>query len=65
MFDNASIYKTKEVRLLVKKLEWVVFTILPYSLELNQIEHTVGILKSKMSKKNYNANSKGIDKVFV
>ena len=40
MFDNASIHKTKEVKLLVKKLGWVVFTIPPYSPELNQIEHT-------------------------
>ena len=39
MFDNASIHKTKEVKLLVKKLGWVVFTIPPYSHKLNQIEH--------------------------
>ena len=31
MFDNVSIHKTKEVKLLVKKLGWVVFTISPYS----------------------------------
>ena len=55
MFDNASIHKTKEVKLLVKKLGWVVFTIPPYSSELNQIEHTFGILKSKMLKRNFNA----------
>ena len=40
MFDNASIHKTKEVKLLVKKLRWVVFTIPSYSPKLNQIEHT-------------------------
>ena len=57
MFDNASIHKTKEVKLLVKKLGWVVFTIPPYSPELNQIEHTFGILKSKMSKRNFNAKT--------
>ena len=57
MFDNASIHKTKEVKLLVKKLGWVVFTIPPYSLELNQIEHTFGILKSKMLKRNFNAKT--------
>ena len=51
MFDNARIHKTKEVKLLVKKLGWVVFTIPPYLPELNQIEHTFGILKSKMSKR--------------
>ena len=55
MFDNARIHKTKEVKLLVKKLGWVVFTIPPYLPELNQIEHTFGILKSKMSKSNFNA----------
>ena len=54
MFDNASIHKTKKVNFLVKKLGWVVFTIQPYSPELNQIEHTFGILKSKISKKNFN-----------
>ena len=57
MFDNASIHKTKEVKLLVKKLGWVVFTIPPYSPELNQIEHTFGIIKSKMSKRNFNAKT--------
>ena len=57
MFDNASIHKTKEVKLLVKKLGWVVFTIPPYSPELNQIEHTFGILKSKISKRNFNGKT--------
>ena len=55
MFDNASIYKTKKVKLLVKKLGWVVFTIPQYSSELNQIEHTFGIFKSKISKRNFNS----------
>ena len=45
MFDNASIHKTKGIKLLVKKLGWGVFTIPPYSPELNQIEHTFGIRK--------------------
>ena len=49
--------KTKEVKVLVKKLGWVVFTIQPYSPELNQIEHTFGILKSKISKKNINGKT--------
>ena len=53
MFDNTSIHKTKEVKLLVKKLRRVVFTIPSYSPELNQIEHTFEILKSKMSKRNF------------
>ena len=57
MFDNASIHKTKSVKLLIKKLKWVVFTIPPYSPELNQIEHTFGILKTKISKRNFNAKT--------
>ena len=57
MFENACIHKTKEVKLLIKKLGWIVFTILPYSPELNQIECTFGIVKSKMSKRNYNAKT--------
>ena len=57
MFDNASIHKTKEVKLLVKKLGWVEFTIPPYSPEFNQIEHTFGILKSKISKRNLNGKT--------
>ena len=57
MFDNASIHKTKGVKLLVEKLGWVVLTIPPYSSELNQIEHIFGILKSKMSKRNFNAKT--------
>ena len=57
MFNNASIHKTKEVKLLVKKLGWIVFTIPPHSPELNQIEHAFGILKSKISKRNFNGKT--------
>ena len=57
MLDNASIYKTKAVKQLIKLLKWVAFTISPYSLELNQIEHTFCILKTKISKINFNAKS--------
>ena len=57
MFDNAGIHKTKEVKLLVKKLGWVVFKIPPYSPELNQIEHTFEILKSKIPKRNFNGKT--------
>ena len=52
MYDNAAIHKTKKVKQLVKKLKWIVFTIPPYSPELNQIEHTFGILKLRISKRN-------------
>ena len=53
--DNAIIHKTKAVKQLIKKLKWVAFTIPPYSPELNQIEKTFGILKTKISKRNINA----------
>ena len=54
IYDNASIHKTKKVRIIIKKLNWVVFTIPPYSPELNQIEHTFGILKVRIAKRNVN-----------
>ena len=54
IYDNASIHKTKKVRIIIKKLNWVVFTIPPYYPELNQIEHTFGILKVRIAKRNFN-----------
>ena len=54
IYDNASIHKTKKVRIIMKKLNWVVFIIPPYSPELNQLEHTFGILKVRISKRNVN-----------
>ena len=54
IYDNASIHKTKKVRIIMKKLKWVVFTITPYFPELNQIEHTFGILKVRIAKRNFN-----------
>ena len=41
MFDNTSIHKTKEVKILVMKLGSVAFTIPPYSSERNKIEHII------------------------
>ena len=55
MLDNENIHKTKAVKQLIKKLKWIAFIIPPYSPELNQIEHTFGILKTKISKRNFNA----------
>ena len=54
IYDNSSIHKTNKVRIIVKKLKWVVFTILQYSPELNQIKHTFGTLKVRISKRNFN-----------
>ena len=51
MLDNESIHIIEEVKLLVKKIGWVVFAIIPYKSELNQMENTFWIIKSKMSKK--------------
>ena len=57
MLDNTSIHKTKAVKQLIYKLKWVAFTIPPYSPELNQTEHTFGILKKKISNRSFNVNS--------
>ena len=54
IYDNASNHKTKKVRIIMKKLKWVVFTVPPYSPELIQIEHTFGILKVRRAKRNFN-----------
>ena len=35
IYDKASIHKTKKVRVKIKKLKWVVFTIPSYSPEQN------------------------------
>ena len=43
IYDNVSINKTKKVRAIMKKIKWMVFTIPPYSSELNQKEHTFRI----------------------
>ena len=53
IYDNASISKTKKVRIIMKKLNWVVFTIPPNSPELHQKEHTFGILKVRIAKRNF------------
>ena len=50
MFDNASIHNTKTVKIWIKKLKWIVFTIPLYSPELNQIKLTFEILKTKYHK---------------
>ena len=37
MFDNKKFHKKNEIKLLIKKLWWVVFTIPTYCPKLNQI----------------------------
>ena len=54
MMDNARIHRTNKVTKLIKDLKLIVFTIPPYSPELNKIENTFGIIKNKLSFKNLN-----------
>ena len=45
IMDNARIHKTDKIVLLIKDWRLIVFTIPPYSPELNKIEHTFRRLK--------------------
>ena len=54
IMDNARIHRTNKVTKLIKDLKLIVFTIPPYSPELNKIENTFGIIKNKLSFKNLN-----------
>ena len=54
IMDNARIHRTNKVTKLIKDLKLKVFTIPPYSPELNKIENTFGIIKNKLSFKNLN-----------
>ena len=54
IYDNASIHKAKNARIIMKKLKWVVIKISLYSPELNQIKHTFGIFKVRISKRHFN-----------
>ena len=54
IYDTASIHKIKKVRIIMKKLNLVVFTIPPYYPELNKIEYTFGILKVRIAKRIFN-----------
>ena len=54
MMDNARIHRTNKVTKLIKDLKLIVFTIPPYSPELNKIENTFGIIMNKLSFKNLN-----------
>ena len=48
MFDNAKFHKKDRIVKTVKLLNWIVFTFPPYSPELNEAEHTFGVIKSKL-----------------
>jgi hypothetical protein len=54
LLDNATIHKTPKIKREMKRLKMVVFTIPPYTPEMNKIEHTFGILKNKIAKRNLN-----------
>ena len=52
MMDNAKIHRTEKVVKLIKEMSFIVFTIPPYSPELNKIENSFGRLKNKLSYRN-------------
>lgn len=52
VFDNARIHKTERVRQVIKDYNLIVFTIPPYSPEMNRIEHTFGKLKKAIACRN-------------
>ena len=55
IIDNARIHKTNELRQYFKEKELKVFSLPEYSPELNDIEHTFGTLKYKLSRCNLNS----------
>ena len=57
MFDNAKFHKTDRIVKTVKFLNWIVYTFPPYSPKLNEAEHTFGVIKSKLSKRNFNGKA--------
>ena len=63
MMDNARIHRTNKVTKLIKDLKLIVFTIPPYSPELNKIENTFGIIKNKLSFKNLNIKQLAIEEI--
>ena len=63
IMDNARIHKTDKIVKLIKDWRLVVFTISPYSSELNKIEHTFGRLKNRISFQNL--NSKDLKHIII
>ena len=63
IMDNERIHKTSKVIDWIKMLELIVFTIPPYSPELNKVEQSFGNLKKNMSFRNLNI--KDFKKVIV
>ena len=61
--DNARIHRTDKIVKMIKEHKLVVFTIPPYSPELNKIENTFGRLKNRISFQNL--NSKDFKHVIV
>ena len=53
--DNARIHRTDKIIKMLKDYKLVVFTIPPYSPELNKIENTFGRLKNRISFQNLNS----------
>ena len=61
--DNARIHRTDKIVKMIKGHKLVVFTIPPYSPELNKIENTFGRLKNRISFQN--SNSKDFKHVII
>ena len=55
IMDNARIHRTDKIIKMLKDNKLVVFTIPPYSPELNKIENTFGRLKNRISFQNLNS----------
>ena len=53
--NNARIHMTDKIVKIIKEHKLVVFTIPPYSPELNKIENTFGRLKNRISFQNLNS----------
>ena len=63
IMDNTRIHKTDKIVKLIKDWRLVVFTIPPYSPELNKIEHTFGRLRNRISFQNL--NSKDLKHIII
>jgi transposase len=57
IFDNASIHTAKDVSQLIRKMKLKAFTVPQYSPQLNEIEHTFGQIKTKLSRRNMNGKT--------
>jgi transposase len=57
VMDNARIHKAHKTIAMIEELDLKVFTLVPYSPEQNDIEHTFGMVKNKLSRMNHRARA--------